>query len=520
MRTALILGFVVLTGTGGEISLTHAMKRVGEVREFSPSAIGGVLLRSFREMWLWIAVGLMAASFYGFLTMLSWYPVSFVVPATSLAYVAGALGAKFLLRERLSATRWAGVAFISLGVALAWTDLPTLQHLKSALTVSRDLIFAAALASLAYYVFSGWAAWRFFTHSRSHAANGSSDFTPPLSILKPLRGLDRGAYENFASFCRQQYPQYEILFAASDETDPAVPLVRGLIRDFPDVPIRLLIDPETKGTNDKVGKLCLLAQEARHPLLVITDSDVRVAPDYLRKVAAIFRDPQVGAVTALYRALQAPSFGAVMDTMGSLSFSGSALVARALEGIKFTMGSTIALTRERLAEIGGFAPLLDMHSDDYELGRRIAQKGYRVKLTPDPVDMEFPSESLGDYLRHELRWLVGIRHIRPGGHFGLLMTQAIAWTAAAATLAPSWKAGLAWLCAYLIARLVSGYVIGAWGLRDPVVRRKIWLLPLHDLFWFFLWLVSFAVNRIEWRGLVFTLEKGRMIPVASRPEGV
>jgi ceramide glucosyltransferase len=517
MRTALILAFVVLTGTGGEISLTHAMKRVGEVRDFYPAAIGRVLLRSFREVWLWIAIGLMAASFYGFLTMLSWYPVGFVVPATSLAYVAGALGAKFLLRERLSATRWAGVAFISLGVALAWTDLPTLQHLKNAFAVSRDLIFAAAVASLAFYLFGGWAAWRFFHESRSRAANGAGDFTPPLSILKPLRGLDRGAYENFASFCRQQYPQYEILFAASDETDPAVPLVRGLIADFPDIPIRLLIDPETKGTNDKVGKLCLLAQEARYPLLVITDSDVRVAPDYLRKVAAIFRDPQVGAVTALYRALEAPSFGAVMDTMGSLSFSGSALVARSLEGIKFTMGSTIALTRERLAEIGGFAPLLDMHSDDYELGRRIAEKGYRVELTPDPVDMEFPSESLGDYLRHELRWLVGLRHIRPGGHFGLLMTQGIAWAAAAAILAPSRKAGLAWLFAYLIIRLVSGYVIGT-GLRDPVVRRKIWLLPLHDLFWFFLWLASFAVNRIEWRGLVFTLEKGRMIPVTTRPE--
>src|SRR5437588_2578477 len=519
MRTALILTFVVLTGTCGEISLTHAMKHVGEVRDFSPGAIGRVLLRSFREVWLWIAVALMAASFYGFLTMLSWYPVSFVVPATSLAYVAGALGAKFLLRERLNATRWAGVVFISLGVALAWTDLPTLQHLKNLYPVLRDLIFAAALVALAFYLFSGWAAWRFFKNSRAHIANDTADFTSPLSILKPLRGLDRGAYENFASFCRQEYRQYEILFAASDETDPAVPVVRTLIRDFPDIPIRLLIDPETKGTNDKVGKLCLLAQEARYPLLVITDSDVRVAPDYLRKVAAILSDPQVGAVTALYRAIEAPSFGAVMDTMSSLSFSGSALVARTLEGIKFTMGSTIALTRERLAEIGGFAPLLDMHSDDYELGRRIAEKGYRVELTPDPVDMQFPSAGLGDYLRHELRWLVGLRHIRPGGHFGLLMTQGIAWAAAASVLASSWTVSAAWVLAYLIIRLLSGYVIGVRGLGDPVVRRKLWLLPLHDLLWLFLWLVSFGVNLIEWRVLVFTVEKGRMIPVASRQQG-
>jgi ceramide glucosyltransferase len=517
MRTALILGFVVLTGTCGEISLTHAMKQIGEVQHFSPAAILNVLLRSLRQAWLWIAVGLMALSFYAFLTMLSWYPVSFVVPATSLAYVAGALGAKFLLRERLSAIRWAGVVFICLGVALAWTDRMPPWHRGDLYGVLREVIFAAALAPLAFYLFSAWAAWRFFQNSR--AAAHADDHTPPVSVLKPLRGLDRGAYDNFASFCRQEYPEYEILFAVSDENDPAVPVVRRLIRDFPEIPLRLLVNRERKGANDKVGKLCLLAHEASHPLLVITDSDVRVQPDYLRKLAALFADPKVGAATALYRAMEAPSFGAVMDTMGSLSFSGSALVARALEGLTFTMGSTAAITRERLAEIGGFAPLLDMHSDDYELGRRVAQKGYRVELAPDPVEMEFPSENLGDYLRHELRWLVGLRHIRRGGHFGLLMTQGIAWTATAAVLASSLTASAAWLSAYLIIRLLSGYVIGVWGLRDPVVRRKLWLLPLHDLFWFFLWLASFAINRIEWRGLVFTLEKGRMIPVASRPQG-
>jgi len=186
MRTALILAFVVLTGTCGEISLTYAMKQIGEVQHFSPAAISMVLLRSLRQLWLWIALGLMALSFYAFLTMLSWYPVSFVVPATSLAYVAGALGAKFLLRERLSATRWVGVACISFGVALAWADpMPSLPYLRNLYGISRELIFAAALAPLAFYLFSGWAAWRFF-QSHVPALLGTAASSLPPSAFSSL----------------------------------------------------------------------------------------------------------------------------------------------------------------------------------------------------------------------------------------------------------------------------------------------------------------------------------------------
>jgi ceramide glucosyltransferase len=217
--------------------------------------------------------------------------------------------------------------------------------------------------------------------------------------------------------------------------------------------------------------------------------------------------------------MEAPSFGAALDAVGaSASFASSALVARALEGLKFAMGSTLATTRERLAEIGGFEALLDLHSDDYEFGRRIADRGHRVELAPKPVDMEFPSETLGDYLRHELRWVIGIRHIRPGGHFGMIMTHGIFWAAMAALVAPTGSLAAAWLGAYLVVRLATGWIVGVWGLGDPVLRRKLWLLPLHDFFAFLTWLASFVVNRIEWRGLIFTLEKGRMTPVAPPPD--
>jgi ceramide glucosyltransferase len=526
MRTASILIFVVVTGTGGEICLTHAMKLLGEVHDFRPRAIASFVLRALRVSWLWLGVLLMTASFFSFLTMLSWFPVSFVIPVTSLAYVAGALGAKIFLGEQLNATRWAGIVLICLGVAVAWLDdLPGSLPWPSALILTRWAILALALGPLLYYLVGIFSAWRFFRvahgfqNSVSDDPAATANALPPISVLKPLRGLDPDAYENFASFCRQDYSDFEILFAVSDAADPSVPVVRKLIADFPDRPIRVIVVEERLGPNSKVSNLCRLVRESRHDLLVITDSDVRVEPSYLRSVAGMFRDPNVGGVTALYRGVDNLQFVAAMDCVGSsAAFCGAALVAREMEGVKFMMGSTMATTKRHLSEIGGFERMVDLHSDDYELGRRIADRGYRIELLPDPVWMAFPSETLGAYLRHELRWAIGIRNIRPGGHFGMLFTHGLAWAIVAALAAPSTAIATAYLSAYFVLRFAMAWTVGVWGLRDPVLRRRFWLLPVRDLLSFFVWLVSFGVNRIEWRGAAFTLENGRMIPVGTRPE--
>jgi ceramide glucosyltransferase len=521
MRTALILTFVVVTGTGGEICLTHAMKLLGEVHDFRPRAIVTFVLRAVRVSWLWLGVLLMTASFFSFLAMLSWFPVSFVIPATSLAYVAGAFGAKIFLGERLNATRWAGILLICFGVAMAWVDdIPTSLQFPPIFLLLRWTILALALGPLFYYLVGIYSAWRFFrvAHSvphRDHVLPGEA--VVPISVLKPLRGLDPDAYENFASFCWQSYPEFEILFAVSDASDMNVPVVEKLIADFPGRPIRLIVVSERLGPNGKVSNLCRMAREARHDLLVITDSDVRVAPNYLLSVAAMFRDPKVGGVTALYRGNDNLQFVAAMDCVGSsAAFCGAALVARELEGIKFMMGSTMATTKQRLAEIGGFEAMVDLHSDDYELGRRIADRGYRIGLLPEPVQMAFPSQRLGEYLRHELRWAIGIRNIRPGGHFGMLFTHGLPWAIAAACVAATAGIAAAYLAAYFVLRFAMAWAVGVWGLRDPVLRRRFWLLPVRDLLAFFVWLASFGMNRIEWRGSAFTLEKGRMIPVAPR----
>jgi ceramide glucosyltransferase len=520
MRTVSILIFVVLTGTGGEICLTHVMKLLGEVHDFHPRAILSFVMRALRVSWLWLAVVLMAASFFSFLAMLSWFPVSFVVPATSLAYVAGAFGAKLFLGEQLNGTRWAGILLICFGVSMAWADdLPASLHYPSAITITRWAILALALGPLFYYLVGIYSAWRFFR--AAHRASGQTpramDGTYPISVLKPVRGLDPDAYENFASFCRQDYPEFEILFAVNDAEDPAAPIVQKLIADFPERFIRLIVVAERLGPNTKVSNLCRLVREARYDLMVITDSDVRVEPGYLRSVAAMFRDPAVGGVTALYRGRDNLQFVAAMDCVGSsAAFCGAALVARELEGLKFMMGSTMATTKERLAEIGGFEAMVDLHSDDYELGRRIAARGYRIELLPEPVWMTIPSQTLGAYLRHELRWAIGIRNIRPGGHFGMLFTHGLPWAIAAAWVSPSAAIGAAYLAAYFVLRFAMAWTVGVWGLHDPVLRRRFWLLPVRDLLSFFVWLASFGMNRIEWRGSSFTLEKGRMIPVAPR----
>jgi ceramide glucosyltransferase len=521
MRTAFILIFVVVTGTGGEICLTHAMKLLGEVHDFHPRAILSFVLRSLRVGWLWLGVLLMTASFFSFLAMLSWFPVSFVIPATSLAYVAGAFGAKIFLGEHLNGTRWAGILFICLGVSMAWADdLPVSMHHLSAFAIFRWTILALALGPLFYYLVGIYSAWRFFrvAHRKSIQGLPGQEEARPISVLKPVRGLDPDAYENFASFCRQDYPEFEILFAVKDADDPAVPIVQKLFADFPTRSIRLIVVAERLGPNTKVSNLCCLVREARHDLLVVTDSDVRVEPGYLRSVAAMFRDPGVGGVTALYRGGGNLQFVAAMDCVGSsAAFCGAALVARELEGLKFMMGSTMATTKERLAEIGGFEAMVDLHSDDYELGRRIAARGHRIELLPEPVWMAFPSQTLGAYLRHELRWAIGIRNIRPGGHFGMLFTHGLPWAIAAAWVAPSITIGVIYLTGYFVLRFAMAWAVGVWGLHDPVLRRRIWLLPVRDLLAFFVWLASFGMNRIEWRGNFFTLEKGRMIPVVPRP---
>jgi ceramide glucosyltransferase len=382
-------------------------------------------------------------------------------------------------------------------------------------TVARDALLLLALASFAYYVVAIVAALRFFR--RRDAASPPADFTPPISILKPIYGLDRETYENYASFCAQDYPDYEILFCVSDDQDPAIPMIEQLARDFPQRRIHLLIGSEPLGVSDKVNKLCRMAREAQHEILAVSDSDVRVDPGYLRAIAAPFHDPTVGAVTCLYRGLTDGSLAANLEAIGnSTDFTAGVLVAWLFAPVNFTLGATMATTKKCLAEIDGFESLVDHFSDDYELGNRIAARGHRVELSTFPVSIVYPRQTLADAFRHQLRWNVSIRFSRPAGHLGLIFTQALPLALLAAIFAPSAAWAVSLLVGYLLLRGISAWVVGFYGMRDVGVRRHLELLPLRDAFAFIVWLASFFPQRIHWRGREFYVRDKRLVPTAPR----
>jgi ceramide glucosyltransferase len=382
-------------------------------------------------------------------------------------------------------------------------------------TAVRDALLVLAAAPFFYYAVAIVAAGKFFRAQ----SPGPSDFTPPVSILKPIRGLDREAYENYASFCRQDYAEYEILFCVTDESEPVIPVIEKLIRDFPNRPIRLLIGSQPVGASDKVNKLSRMAREARYDALIVTDSDVRVDPGFLRAIVAPFRNPKVGGVTCLYRGLTDGSFAADLEALGnSADFAPGVLVAWLGGGrrLDFMLGAVMATTKPRLAEIGGFEALADYLCDDYELGHRIAAGGHRVELSPFPVAIDYPRQTLGEAFRHQLRWNLAIRYSRPWGHLGLVFTQGLVWALAGILLGRTWLAIFAFAAAYLLLRSEMALSVGARGMRDDLVRRKQWMLPLRDAFAFVVWLASFFPQRIHWRDQQFYVRKKRLVPVPTR----
>jgi ceramide glucosyltransferase len=376
------------------------------------------------------------------------------------------------------------------------------------------VVLLAAAIPFIYYSLAIFSSWRFF---RRPLPAGQSDFTPPISILKPIRGVDPGAYENFASFCRQDYPEYEIIFCVSGHDDPVAALIERLQGEFPERRIVLLYGSGRIAANDKVAKLARMVEEARYEYVVINDSDVRAQPDYLRTVVGPLRDPQIGATTCFYTGIDETSFTDSVQAVGMLSdFYAGILVAWQLDGVKFALGPTIATTRKHLSGFGGYAALENRTADDLLVGRLIADQGLEVKLLAYTVDTVADYSSMSELIHKRLRWIVVMRHMRPWGHLGLLLTQGLPWSLAAIAVHPSLAVAAGYLGAYFALRCALTWTIGVQGLKQRSTWRRMPLIPIWDALSFAIWVASFLRRSIRWRGADYYIgENGALAPAGD-----
>lgn len=378
---------------------------------------------------------------------------------------------------------------------------------SSLVTVGEVVTIAASLAGIGYYFAVLWAARDY----RRKTPRELNLFSPPVSILKPLKGEDPEIYESFRSHCLQNYPKYELIFGVSDPKDPAVQAVEQLRREFPRHSIQLIVCTENLGTNAKVSNLIQMARAASYDHFIVSDSDIRVSPDYLQRLMAPFANSNVGVVTCLYRGVAGPTIASKLESLGiSTDFLAGVLVARALEGVHFALGSTMAFRREDLTAIGGFEGFVDYLADDYELGKRIAALGREVVISEEVVDTFLPAYEFGQFVDHQLRWARGVRAARPGGYIGLLFTFGWQWAVLAVLVSQgtSWSWGLLAVAASL--RAVVAWSVGWWVLKDRQVVRLFPMLPLRDVIAPLVWVASFASNTVTWRGDRFTVKGGKL----------
>jgi ceramide glucosyltransferase len=378
------------------------------------------------------------------------------------------------------------------------------------------------VAGMGYCMLCLWSAVDFI---RERNAGESARATPPraaefrtppaalpVSILKPLKGTDPEMYESLRSHCVQEYDEYEIIFGVSEPDDPAGKFVERLQLEFPQRSIRLVVCEKNLGSNTKVSNLAQMVTKANYECLLVNDSDIRIEPDYLRRVMAPLTDPNVGLVTCLYRGVASPTLGSRLEMLGiSTDFAAGVLAARKLEGaIRFGLGSTLAFRRSDLEAIGGFAALVDYLADDYEIGERLAARGLEVELSDVVVETFLPAYTFREFVEHQLRWARSIRDSRRWGYVGLVFTFLLPWALLTIILA----GGLAWTwslfglaCAI---RLLMAIVLARSVLRERRPVRWLWLLPVRDLGAPVVWLASFVSHTVVWRGEHFHLKNGKL----------
>jgi len=378
--------------------------------------------------------------------------------------------------------------------------------------------------STIYAALAVWGALRFANRRRSTHAG---EFTPPVSLLKPLHGSEPELERRLESFFKQDYPMFEILFCARSDQDPGLSIAMRVAARYPHIPAKFLTCGEPPYANAKVWSLERMEGAAKHQIFVVSDSDVLVTPDYLRAVVAPLADDGIGLVTCLYRGVALPattskgrSFWASLEAVGmSVEMSSGVLVAEMLQGMAFALGPTMVVRRDCLDRAGGFTVIGGHHGDDFMLGNLMAAHGHKVVLSTHAVEHHILNTSFGSSARHQIRWMRGTRFYRPKGHLGTVLTFSVPYGLLAAITALGLHQPLlavfffvwSWASRVALAALVGGLVV-----REPLLWRSAMLYPVRDLLGFFLWNASYLGNDVVWRGEVYELLRGGLM--RNRPQ--
>jgi ceramide glucosyltransferase len=375
------------------------------------------------------------------------------------------------------------------------------------------VVIACSVVATGYQVFQLVAAAAFFRRARRRAAR-VKDYRPPVTILKPLRGRGIDLYANLASFCRQDYPEYQIICGVSDANDPAIEIVERIQRDFPDRDVVLSIG-ERPGANRKVANLCHMMAHAKHRVLALSDADVRVRPDYLRRTVAPLVSPKVGLTTCLYRGRGFFGLPSVIESLLiNCDFVPMVLTAQFI-GQRNALGASLVFKREPFEAMGGFPALADYLADDNLLGERMKEAGLSVELLPYVVETILDSTTLSDVWRHQLRWARTYRLLQPIGWFASVVTHAVPWGLAALVATGGSVVGWTALTASLAARLGTLRAIMRM-LRERDTPRHLWMVPLKDLAFTAVWLTSWLGHHVVWSGRTLRIQRdGRMVPVGG-----
>lgn len=379
------------------------------------------------------------------------------------------------------------------------------------------------LPATCYSLLSLWCGWRFYHHTSDETID-KKQYQPAITIFKPVKGMDEGSYENFVSFCNQQYTgDLQIIFAVADKDDPAVKIIHKLQQAFPKTEILLNIDSKATGNNLKISNLINAFPLAKHDLLMICDSDIRVTHTFLSSVSSHFDNPDVGLVSSPYRTSYLHGTATALEALGfCCEMLPNVLVARQLEGLSFALGAAMTFRRSALNDIGGIESLKDFLADDYQLGNKIHLAGWKLALDRQAVESMIRQESFSNIFARQLRWARTMRVSRPSGYLAsgitlpglamvilmpiMLMTRQVA-------------AGLAALLLLYTVRLAVATIYSRNLLGDKLLPRWSWLLPFRDLMATVSWLAAFTGNQIRWRGQSFkVLRDGTLEKIAQKKQ--